>query len=347
MRLGSLTAKFICLSSAFVILLGLFIYTGFRFTHHIKDEATRINLAGQLRFRSFEIAWHINNLVNELVKRNPEEWIYHRTEIEDNINAFDDLIKVLREGRVGNEIKPLRDREILQKFEDLSYCWQKELKPVILKGLSLPKDFHEREARKLLKPFNNRVDNFVYEVDSFVKLLEDNYRKKIRNFNRFRLIVLCFFAIAGVFSVLYLRRSILKPIWRLKEAAEEFGKGNLTLRVSYKGEDEISVLTKSFNEMADSIKNLILETKTQSDQILSLFNASNSLTGIKRLEDLYKAICENALKILDIKFIWLGIKTEKFEVIPVAWAGTDDDYLREIKVRWDDSLEGMGLLVWL
>jgi|GEM_PF-4270418 len=46
----SLTGKFIFLSGSFVCLLGLFIYAGFRFTHHIYDEATRINLAGQTAF---------------------------------------------------------------------------------------------------------------------------------------------------------------------------------------------------------------------------------------------------------------------------------------------------------
>ena len=125
--------------------------------------------------------------------------------------------------------------------------------------------------------------------------------------------------------------------------AEEFGKGNLGLRPELKGNDEIAALGRSFNEMADSLKALITESKTQSEQVLGLFNASNSITGIRDSETLYRTICESLLNILDIKFVWLGLKEQKtFDVRPVQWAGKGQDYISEIKVTWDDSPTGMG-----
>lgn len=343
MRWGTLTGKFIFLNSSFVILLALFIYAGFRLTHHIYDEATRINLAGQIRFRSFEVAWLANNLVEKDIKKKPEEWAFYRTELEAEIKRLEDIMRALREGRKVDGIKPLRYPEPLQRLEEISAEWQEELKPVLLNVLSMPINYPEERARKVLEPLNKRVLSFVYEADGLVRLLEDDYRKEIKEFDNFRLIVLGLFVIAGIFTVVYLRKAILMPVWRLKEVAEEFGKGNLELRVSTKGNDEIASLGKSFNKMAESLKSMIDETRTQAEQVKGLFNASNSITGFRNREALYRAICDNALKIMNIKLAWLGMKDEKtFDVKPVAWSGDEQGYLSEIKVRWDDSPEGMG-----
>ncbi len=343
MKRGTLTGKFIFLNSSFVILLALFIYAGFRFTHHIYDEATRINLAGQIRFRTFETAWLVNNLIEKEIKKEPGKWAFCRVELEKEIKNIEEIMDALKKGRRKDGIRPLRYTEPLQRLEEISQEWQEELKPVLLNVLSLPINYPEERARKVLEPFNKRVHSFVYEVDGFVRLLEDDYRKEIKAFDNFRLIVLGLFVIAGIFTVVYLRKAILMPIWRLKEVAEEFGKGNLELRVSTKGNDEIASLGKSFNKMAESLKSMIDETRTQAEQVKGLFNASNSITGIRNREALYRAICDNALRIMDIKFVWLGMKDEKtFDVKPVAWSGDEQGYLSEIKVRWDDSPEGMG-----
>jgi signal transduction histidine kinase/HAMP domain-containing protein len=335
----SLTGKFIFLSGSFLCLLSLFIYAGFRFTHHIYDEATRINLAGQIRFRSFETAWLSNRIVEETEKLSPEDWRFLKAELELEIKRLDDIIKDLKEGRTEDGIKPLQYKEPLERLDALSNKWNNELKPILLNLLSLPEAYPERSRRRLLEPFNNRIHGFVYEVDDFVKLLEEHYKKEIRDFDRFRIGMLFFFFVAGIFSVIYMRKSVLNPIWELKRVTEEFSKGNLKERVSIKGKDEIAVLAKAFNEMANSLNNLIIEMRTQT---LRLYNASNSIMGIKDSGGLYRAICENALSILNLRFVWLGLKEPDFSVKPVAWAGIEEGYLSEIKVRWDDSPEGMG-----
>lgn|GEM_PF-1809714 len=340
--LRSLTCKFIFLSGSFLGLLGFFIYGSFRLTHHIYDDATRINLAGHIRFRSFETAWLANRIIEETEKPNPERWSLLKAELELEIKRLNDILKDLKEGRPEDGIKPLQYKETLERLEALSNKWNTELKPILLKVLSLPEGYPERSARRLLEPFNNKVHGFVYEVDEFVKLLEKDYKKEIRDFDKFRIGLFFFFLVAGIFSVIYMKSSVLNPIGELKRVTEEFTKGNLQERVTIKGKDEIAVLGRAFNEMADSLNALITEVITQKEEVAGLFNASNSIMGIKDSEGLYKAICENTLSILNLKFVWLGLKESDFSVKPVAWAGIEEGYLSEIKVRWDDSPEGMG-----
>ncbi len=116
----SLTGKFIFLSGSFLCLIGLFIYAGFRFTHHIYDEATRINLAGQIRFRSFETAWLANRIIEETEKLSPESWRFLKAELELEIKRLDAIIKDLKEGRTEDGIKPLHYKDPLERLEALS-----------------------------------------------------------------------------------------------------------------------------------------------------------------------------------------------------------------------------------
>jgi methyl-accepting chemotaxis protein len=62
-------------------------------------------------------------------------------------------------------------------------------------------------------------------------------------------------AVAAV--VLYLVMRILKPVFALTAATSEISKGNLDVTVEDKGNDELSVLSNSFNSMVKSLKSYI------------------------------------------------------------------------------------------
>ncbi len=333
MRWQSLTAKFILIGLGFTLFFSVFIYQGFRFTHHIYDDATRINLAGQLRFRSFEIAWLSNRIVYE------DGW-WLLDELRQDINTFEELLLSLKEGSERYHVSPLRYSDAITALERISERWQKEVRPLV--DIILNPEVPQKEKIKSLQSLNSKVHGFVNEIDGFVKSLENHYIREIKEFDRFRIISLAFFILASVLTVIYLKREILNRLWRLKGTVEEFARGRLDLRVDIKGSDEIGILARSFNNMADSLEGAISEIRTQSEQVHGLFDASNSILRIKRPEELYRAICENSLKILNLKFVWLGLKEKDFNVRPVSWAGDEQGYLSEIKVTWDDSPTGMG-----
>jgi signal transduction histidine kinase len=59
--------------------------------------------------------------------------------------------------------------------------------------------------------------------------------------------------LAILFAILFTNR-LTKPINNLTNAAKTLSQGNLSIRVNESGKDEIAVLGKSFNEMADSLQ---------------------------------------------------------------------------------------------
>jgi len=64
------------------------------------------------------------------------------------------------------------------------------------------------------------------------------------------------FIVFGFWAAFILAKYVTKPIKNLVEVAEEFSQGNLKFRTDVKSEDEIGVLAKAFNSMADKLNDL-------------------------------------------------------------------------------------------
>ena len=98
-------------------------------------------------------------------------------------------------------------------------------------------------------------------------------------------------AVAAV--VLYLVMKILKPIFALTTATSEVSKGNLEVSVKSRGDDELSVLSESFNSMVNSIKNYI---KKQNELTKELENANEELKHKDRLKDEFINVAAHELR---------------------------------------------------
>lgn len=73
--------------------------------------------------------------------------------------------------------------------------------------------------------------------------------------------------ISGIFG-LFLARRIANPINNLVVKMKEAEEGDLTVAADVFGEDEIGMLSKSFNSMISSIRNLIEETRSVSEIVV-------------------------------------------------------------------------------
>jgi signal transduction histidine kinase len=93
--------------------------------------------------------------------------------------------------------------------------------------------------------------------------------------------------------VLYLVRKILKPIFALTSATSEVKSGNLNVVVKSKGNDELSILTESFNSMITSIKNYI---KKQDELKKELEMANVELKYRDQLKDEFINVAAHELK---------------------------------------------------
>ncbi len=70
------------------------------------------------------------------------------------------------------------------------------------------------------------------------------------------LILIIFVALAGIAGSLVLVNKIVKPIVALKNTAERFGSGDLSVRIPVGADDELGMLCNTFNDMAGNISSL-------------------------------------------------------------------------------------------
>ncbi|MCD7956280.1 MAG: sensor histidine kinase [Lachnospiraceae bacterium] len=84
--------------------------------------------------------------------------------------------------------------------------------------------------------------------------------QRLQIFMTVLLIVTCLLAIG---LVVFVGKGITRPITSLSEAMKKFGQGDFEVSCEAEGEDEIAVLTKSFNQMVSDIRTLIDEAYEQ------------------------------------------------------------------------------------
>ncbi|MDR3710843.1 MAG: PAS domain S-box protein [Capsulimonadaceae bacterium] len=61
-------------------------------------------------------------------------------------------------------------------------------------------------------------------------------------------------------------------------------------------------------------------------------------------EDLYQFICKTLSNMDPVRAVWICRKMPDYTLLPVAWAGVDEDDLLRTSARWDESALGRGLL---
>ena len=91
-------------------------------------------------------------------------------------------------------------------------------------------------------------------------------------------------SIAIVVIIFSVMRSVVKPVQDVAASAETMASGNLDIRVQVNRQDEIGVLQRSFNEMADSLVQKIdeLEKALPSYKLTTPIFVINELKGLKR-----------------------------------------------------------------
>jgi len=100
----------------------------------------------------------------------------------------------------------------------------------------------------------------------------ENTREQTARFNTILIIFLLIYAAGAGFLIV---RWVLRPLFKLVDAAREISSGNLQKRVSVDTRDEFSILAKSFNQMTDSL----IETRKYPENIIRSMADSLVLVG--------------------------------------------------------------------
>ncbi|TAN43918.1 MAG: PAS domain S-box protein [Nitrospirae bacterium] len=296
LKFRSLTAKFIFISLIMIAFFAAFVIATYVFSHHIDDEAKRLNLAGRQRMLLATLAYKTMLIVNIPPS---EEKTSHTIGIGTLMSRYGDSLYALRDGSEKLKLGgiPAHNKESLSKLNELIVLWEKTQKPALHKVLKTPPE----EKNKTCVICHTAIRDRLPMVEDFVKSIETYNAKEFDIFDGFRSYTIVIFCAAAVFIVLYVRSSIILPVRKLRKAASNIGEGKFDIAVDAKSEDEIGELSTSFNLMARSLGMLVDEKTTHLRELDVLNKISTAASRTLTLNVLLDNVMDEILRLEPLK----------------------------------------------
>ncbi|OYV74977.1 MAG: hypothetical protein B7Z66_14585 [Chromatiales bacterium 21-64-14] len=159
---------------------------------------------------------------------------------------------------------------------------------------------------------------------------------------------------AVVFMLAWLGGSVfvLQPVRALLAATRRLATGDLTARThAVRGGSELGELAADFDEMAAALERRTVEILAQHRRVERLNRVYRVLSGInsallriREREALLTEACRVAVDQGGFRLAWIGmVDPESGDVVPKAWAGSGQDYVKGIRISMrEDVPEGGG-----
>jgi signal transduction histidine kinase len=324
----SLTSKVIYKIGLLATIIIVFIISSFAILTYFQSQQTllgnSINIAGKNRFLTMNVLFQTSEYLNGLFSSSSplSSSISHNSiiaKLNDTINKLDTNIMVLKEGGkiAGIELKPLPSN-FLDSWKIINNEWS-TFKTFISYKVVKPAQQQQQQNRitttaipsnatgtttasaaagaKIYQSTKTELEslaaNLINSSDRLVTQLGNDSAKNSLNLMLLE-IFLGIINIGVVLLILYFVIKVLKPISALTRATSEIKKGNLDVPIQeHKGNDELSLLGKSFNSMVQSIKNYI----TNQNQLTSELKKLNEELKYKdQLKDQFINIAAHELR---------------------------------------------------
>src|SRR5215213_354244 len=290
-----------------VVIQIIFIVTSFSILSYYESQITylgnSINIAGKNRFLTSNLMLHMSEYF--LADSSGISKVSHVSKINSAIEQLDSNILALRQGGKVQDVdlKPLP----LEFFDDWNIIYQKwvSLKTILTNNIIKPNEkINPTAATTTTTTTTEPIDKVIKTtletralslVDSSNALVT-KLGKYARNISQNSMFLQAMFAVLNIAVaaiVLFIVMKILKPIFSLTTATSEVKRGNLDISIKSTGNDELSVLSDSFNSMVNSIKNYV---KKQNELTKELENANKELKHKDQLKDEFINVAAHELR---------------------------------------------------
>ncbi len=343
----TLSGKVFSVVIVLFIILSVYILYEYFATSHMRGEATRINLSGQLRFRAFEIGWLLNRLAQrDVIKLSEKERLDIINEVRHEVKMFDTTLGYLYKGSESIEIKPLHYHEALKILNDIDRKWHDVLKPAVLKVIKMTEDSTEAERQATLQVYNDSLHSFVYTIDRLVGFISNDHEVEMQRASRAHVYMLLFVFLSGLLILYVTNKTLLVPVLRLYSATKTLSEGDYNARVEINTGDELELLGKAFNNMALRIKEAITEREHLIKNLEGIYNATRALISEIDYTTILKEIVQEGRKLLKARYAALGILNKDGGYEAFIQSGIQEDTYKKL-LKKHGLPEGKGLLGYL
>lgn len=142
------------------------------------------------------------------------------------------------------------------------------------------------------------IDEEFRMYDGMTVFLTEQIQANVKKESRYRLILISanlLFAVVLIYFFAGFYRSVVNTITSLRESASLLAAGDLTTRVNLDTQDELARIGTAFNDMAESLYDVILQSKMVSDQL-----TTSSIALAMSADETMKATNDVAMSAQDV-----------------------------------------------
>lgn len=183
-----------------------------------------------------------------------------REHMLEAIHDFDSALEAFSEGGVVDEHDlPPAPEEVRPQLAEVRALWDRARPRLI----DLAEHPHDADVQRTRPELQRETEALLRASDRLTSAIED--RSTALHDQMMLALVLLIFLDLGLFvaGVLGVRRFLVAPLLRLRDAARKGAEGDLSVRVPVEGRDELASLGRSYNTMAEQIASLLDETEEQ------------------------------------------------------------------------------------
>lgn len=251
-----------------------------------------INLAGSLRMQS----WHLASLRLSQASRGPEQ---HARLMAAAVKEFE---ATLEAAPIKAMLPGGRDARLEESYRRVAESWQRDMRPLFLGATAVDTDNEQG-------PLLDSVSRFVADINHLVKQLEEATEAKILVMQMVLGVALVITVMVVLLTVHLIHQGLVKPLQELLAGTGRMGQGDLAVRTSHTGEDELGRLGQAFNLMAADLQKLYqnledrvaqkTEELTRSNRALELlYHSIARLHGVHPNRDIYMAVLQDIEQVL-------------------------------------------------
>ncbi len=187
------------------------------------------------------------------------------------------------------------------------------------------------------------INNILPKFDQIRKIALDQQSLRINDLNQqlkrgriLNRIATLFILMLGLLIAFYLYRSIARPLRKLIDSVNEFGRGNLEQRIKVKSDDEIAQVANAFNAMAENLQRQTISTEYL-DNVLESISEGIFVTDISGKVTRVNGAGANMLKLPKESILDRSIT--EFFIVEEKKPENERDGLKEYRLITDEKGE--------
>lgn len=200
-----------------------------------RGDAAAINVAGSLRMNTYQIVAALQR--------------YERIPSMDHQAAVYVLKRRFEERLASDELTgaiPVSEaHELRRQYRLVLSRWHNELAPEVSEAVA------SQYVR--IEALNRALDGLVGEIDTMVNQLEQNTEAKIRLLSALQILFLGLTAVVLIIALYDIRHNLVAPLRQLMVLAREAARRNFSQRTRLSGSDELAMLGRTFDTMAEQL----------------------------------------------------------------------------------------------